>query len=71
MPIELLKEIRNLDLPVVLTDAAKVDKARILRASGLIEADISEPGDPTQQATIRAITNLGLIATHIGEDPNG
>jgi hypothetical protein len=71
LPIELLKEIRNLDLPVVLTDAAKVDKVRILRASGLIEADISEPGDSIQKATILSITNLGLIATHIGEDPNG
>ncbi|MDR2333742.1 MAG: hypothetical protein LBE61_09685 [Burkholderiaceae bacterium] len=70
MPIELLRKIKQLHLPVVLTDPAEVDKARVLRASGMIEADISEPGEPVQEADIRSITNLGLIATRIGEDPN-
>lgn len=70
MPIELLTKIKHAVLPVVLVDPGEVDKARILRASGMIEADITEPGDALQQADIRSITNLGLIATRIGEDPN-
>lgn len=70
MPIELLREIQQSVLPLLLTDSAAVHQARMLRASGLIEADITEACDPLQQADIRAITNLGLIAALIGENPN-
>ncbi|MBF5006824.1 hypothetical protein [Diaphorobacter caeni] len=65
-----MRTIKNSTLPLELTDSASIDKARVLFASGMIEANISAPEDPVQKAIIFNLTNLGLIATHVGENPN-
>ena len=70
MPIGLLRTIKNSTMPHELTDQANIDKARVLLASGMVEATISAPDDPVQKAIILKVTNLGLIALHVGEDPN-
>lgn len=70
MPIELLHMIKKSTLPLELTDQPSIDKARVLLASGMIEANITTPDNQVQKAIILNVTNLGLIATHAGEDPN-
>ena len=69
VPIELLNEIARTPLPAFLVDQAQIDKARVLRASGLIQAMLPEEND-TGPAVVHAITRLGLIALGTEEDPN-
>ncbi len=69
LPLELLKEIAARPMPAVLKSKADIDKLRVLRASGLITAQIPEP-DEDGPAEVLEITPLGRIALNIEDDPN-
>ncbi|RYF28271.1 MAG: hypothetical protein EOO33_01465 [Comamonadaceae bacterium] len=58
MPMEFLRELAHGDrFPVVVDDEADIDKLRVLRAAGMVEAQL--PDSPHQPAYIVAITGLG------------
>lgn len=58
MPMEFLRKLAHGDrFPVVVDDEADIDKLRVLRAAGMVEAHL--PDAPQQPAHIIAITGLG------------
>jgi hypothetical protein len=62
MPVELLREIAKKPLPLVVDDAADIDKLRVLRAAGHVEVVLPDPSSPSQSAQVLAITPEGLAA---------
>ncbi len=65
MPMELLRELATGTLPRVLSDPANIDKLRVLRAAGLVSADMPEmtgSGEVVRQATCLSITDKGRQA---------
>lgn len=64
MPLELLREIASADLPIAVTEEAKIDKLRILAASGMITAQLPSPG-ASGPATVLTVTGLGRATLKI------
>lgn len=62
MPLELLRELAAMQLPVTVTKIEDIDKARVLRASGHIACTLSAPGSPEPFARVLAITREGRAA---------
>jgi len=68
MPMELLKRLADIDLPVALYAPADIDRLRVLRAAGLVEALIPpvetlEGGAHLHKtAQVLCITDKGRIA---------
>lgn len=65
MPMELLRELTACTLPRTLSDSSNIDKLRVLRAAGLVVADLPEmtgSGEVVRQATCLAITDKGRQA---------
>lgn len=61
MPLELLQDLAKQTLPRVVDDPADVDKLRILRAAGYVNAEMPSlaPGTPHGQARVLGITARG------------
>ena len=68
MPLELLKRLVVSDMPVELKDHRDVDKLRVLRAAGMVVADITDEAERSR-AVVHEVTQYGQIAVHIEEDP--
>ncbi|CAN7755152.1 MULTISPECIES: hypothetical protein [unclassified Variovorax] len=68
MPMKLLEELANAELPIKLSNSAHVDKLRILAAAGHVLSDIPKQWhDPDQRgsqrpATVFQVTPLGYKA---------
>lgn len=61
MPLELLQDLATQTLPRVIDDPADVDKLRILRAAGYVNAEMPSPapGSAAGQARVLGITARG------------
>lgn len=61
MPLELLRELAAQTLPRVVADPADMDKLRVLRAAGYVNAELPSlaPGSPPEQARVLSITARG------------
>lgn len=58
MPLEFLRPLAQCDqFPTLVTDEADIDKLRVLRAAGMVQATL--PDTPGQSACVTAITGLG------------
>lgn len=58
MPMEFLRNLAEEDrFPLSVSDEADIDKLRVLRAAGMVEAHL--PDAPHQPAQILTITGLG------------
>lgn len=58
MPMEFLRKLADCDrFPLHVSDEADIDKVRVLRAAGMLEAEL--PDAPQQPAQVTAITGLG------------
>ncbi len=68
MPMECLKFVARQKLPCHVFDAAEMEKLRVLRAAGLVEAFIPSPDLPVRSgmihtpATVLEITVKGRLA---------
>ena len=69
MPLELLKQLAKSDLPVTLQDPQEIDKLRVLRAAGMVHADIGDVSDHSA-AVVHSITELGHQAIFLDRDPS-
>lgn len=58
MPMELLREIADGELPLSVTDEGVIDKLRVLVAAGMVTASMPEPGT-AGEAVVIGITGLG------------
>ncbi len=58
MSLELLRELAQCEaFPVAVTDQISVDRLRLLKAAGMVEAQLpDEPGEP---AWVHAVTGWG------------
>lgn len=64
MPMEFLRKLAHGDrFPVEVADEADIDKLRILRAAGMVEAHL--PEGPHQPAQIVTITGLGRATLRV------
>jgi len=68
MPLELLKKLRNCDLPLAINNPQDIDKLRVLRAAGMVVAEISEERSG-HEAVVHEITKHGFTALFKDEDP--
>jgi hypothetical protein len=58
MPLEFLRQLAQRDqFPAVVTDESDIDKLRVLRAAGMVQATL--PDGPGQGAQVTAITGMG------------
>jgi len=58
MPMEFLRDLANSEhFPLTVNDEADIDKVRVLRAAGMVEAHLPEAAQ--QPARVIAITGLG------------
>jgi hypothetical protein len=64
MPLELLREIASKDLPLVVENEEKIDKLRVLKAAGMVTAQLPNPGIHGT-ATVLTITGLGRATLKI------
>ncbi len=62
MPLELLREIAKKPLPLVVENAADIDKLRVLRAAGHIQVVLPDPSAENQSAEVLEITPEGWAA---------
>lgn len=65
MPMDFLRRIEKAQFPLTVEDVTDVNNAAVLRAAGLIEAEIVEAvdGDPdTCCAIVKGITSEGRAA---------
>jgi hypothetical protein len=71
MPMDLLEELADLDLPCEISDRVEVDKLRVLLAAGHIDAVIPPVAhDQTQKpAIVLEITPLGRKALRFFGSP--
>ena len=67
MPLELLRQLGNQGMPFVLKDRKDIDKLRVLRAAGMVIADI--PEGENCGALVREITEQGQTAIRLNIDP--
>lgn len=58
MPLEFLRTVAELELPLAVTDEGNIDKTRVLVAAGMITASLPEPGTGAP-AQIHSVTGLG------------
>lgn len=58
MPLEFLRTVAELELPLTVTDEGSIDKTRVLVAAGMITASLPEPGTGAS-AQIHTVTGLG------------
>jgi hypothetical protein len=58
MPLEFLRTVAELELPLTVTDEGNIDKTRVLVAAGMITASLPEPGTGAP-AQIHSVTGLG------------
>ncbi|QNP49144.1 hypothetical protein [Diaphorobacter aerolatus] len=68
VPLEFLKQLRPIALPITVRDPHDIDKLRVLRAAGMVIADINESASGTE-AVVHELTNYGKIELSIEEDP--
>jgi hypothetical protein len=62
MPIELLKAIAKLPLPLTITDPNDIDKLRVLKAAGYVTVLLPSPDGDQKFATVLYITAEGRAA---------
>lgn len=59
MPVEYLLKLREEVLPYVEADPRNVDKLRVLRAAGMVEATLPPPEALQAEARVLCVTGLG------------
>lgn len=60
MPMNFLRRIENASFPLLIQDETDVQCAAVLAAAQLVEANLPEPGAPTDKgAVILRITPMG------------
>ena len=71
MPIEYLREISRLQLPLTVRDEANIDKLRILRAADLVLVMFPDQIEHIQSATLLEITQKGkeVLALNLEQLP--
>ncbi len=69
MPLELLREISNQTLPMTIEDPAKIDKLRVLRASGHVAVLLPATTSEHQFARVLAITSDGWATLKAAQSP--
>ena len=71
MPIEYLREISRLQLPLTVRDEANIDKLRILRAADLVLVMFPDQIENIQSATLLEITQKGkeVLALNLEQLP--
>ena len=62
MPLELLRQLAEQQLPLTVTDTGDIDKLRVLRAAGHVAALISPLEQDQPFARVMAITAEGRRA---------
>jgi len=62
MPMELLFNLAQSELPVTIDNAADIDKLRVMAAAQLITAKLPEVDTPDQTAVVLAISSEGRAA---------
>jgi len=61
MPMDFLRSIEEASFPLAIHDEADVQRAAVLVAAKLIDANLPEPGDDAERyGVILRITPLGL-----------
>lgn len=73
MPMDFLRKIEKADFPLTVEEFADVNNVAVLRAAGLVEAEMVEAveGDPdTCCAVVLRITPEGRAALTKGISPN-
>lgn len=76
MPMELLEELADAELPIKVSNSADIDKLRILEAAGYVLSDIPRQWhDPDQResqrpATVYQVGPLGYKALRYFAPPN-
>lgn len=71
MPMDFLRKIENADFPLAIEEFSDINNVTVLKAAGLIEAELSEAvdGDPdTCCAVVLRITPAGRAALAGGTD---
>ena len=58
MPLEFLRELAVSSLPLEVTTEIEVDKVRVLKAAGMILADLPQVNQPGP-AVVRELTGFG------------
>lgn len=60
MPMELLRQLAQRDeFPASVVDEATIDKLRVLRAAGMVQAELPGEGESSGSACLHSITGLG------------
>lgn len=62
MPMELLRELAQSQLPCSLTNEQDIDRLRVLRAAGHVVALLPKPGSEGELCRVLAITASGRQA---------
>ena len=73
MPMDFLRRIEKADFPLTVEEVADVDNVAVLRAAGLVEAEMVDAvgGNPdTSRAVVLRITPEGHAALAGGVPPN-
>ena len=73
MPMDFLRRVEKADFPLTVEEVADVDNVAVLRAAGLVEAEMVDAvgGNPdTSRAVVLRITPEGHVALAGGVPPN-
>ena len=66
MPMEYLQGLARDELPLIESDVVNIDKPRVLRAAGMVEAQLPAVDAPQQKAQVLYITGLGRATLRAG-----